>query len=624
MRKRNRMGIMLAVLIVAAAGYLYFFRQCNILLQVDGELPCVEIRMAQSENQVRMWFSEETEKGYFFLPSCVKNYQVSLGDTGENSVRIDGDLYREGDVFTWEEGCSYELQVTDPSYQSVTYEIAFLKSANIPAMFIATESGGLEYLHEDKENEEPGNLCVVRADGTAEYQGELLRISGRGNSTWEYEKKPYALKLPKAYPLCGLNKGDRWRLLALWNEGSKLDDKIAMDLAQELGLAYSMQGTWVDLYLNGEYRGIYLLTESVTVGEGRVNIYDLDKENKRRNASIAQGTAERYEEENNKGYVLENGEDISGGYLIEKDHPEHYVAEENGFVTSRGDPFTINAPRHASREQVAYIQNCVETIDQLIQSGDPEVWEKMDLVSFTDRFLVDEIAMEKDAGSTSMFFYKDRGDEKLYSGPAWDYDRAFGEDGGSDGIYTNYTETNVNNNERLAIALNWYQKLYDMPEFQRCIAEKYAKTLPFFEKLLHTGIDSYADQIRASVAMDDARWESVRQFGEDGTSRYQNYDANVSYTKYFLANRLNYLCERWGVPHDAFAAPASGEVHRLTFSVYEGVVETIEVMDGEPLSYTPDYDGNVYQGWSIKRTGESVNSYIPVYEDMELYNAKWG
>ncbi|MDE7232647.1 MAG: hypothetical protein K2N37_06200, partial [Lachnospiraceae bacterium] len=163
MRKRYCMGIMLAVLIMAAAGYLYFFRQCNILLQIDGEIPCIEIRMAQSENRVRMWFSEEAERGYFFLPSCVKDHQVRLGDTGENSVRIDGDLYREGDVFTWEEGCSYELQVTDSSYQSTSYEITFLKSANIPAMFIATESGGLEYLHEDKENEDPCKICVVRA-----------------------------------------------------------------------------------------------------------------------------------------------------------------------------------------------------------------------------------------------------------------------------------------------------------------------------------------------------------------------------------------------------------------------------------------------------------------------------
>lgn len=622
MRKRSCMGVILAVLIVAVVGCLYFLRQSNVLLQVEGEAPSVSIRTAQSENRVQMWFDETAEKGYFFLPSCVEHHRIRLGNVGAKGVRIDGALYRTGDVFSWEDDRSYQLQVTDDP-KSYTYEIAFLKSENIPAMFIDTASGGLAYLHEDKENEEPGKICVVRKDGDTEYQGELLRISGRGNNTWEYEKKPYAIKLPGAYPLCGLDKGDRFRLLSLWREGSRLDNKIAMDLAQELGLAYTAQGTWVDLYLNGEYRGIYLLAESVTVGEGRVDIYDLEKENKRRNPSIEQGTAERYEDEDNKGYLLKNGDDISGGYLIEKDHPKQYEAEESGFQTSRDDQFTINAPRHASREQVAYIQDHVETVDRLIQSGDAAVWEKLDLMSFAKRFLVDEIALEMDAGSTSMFFYKDRGDEKLYSGPAWDYDNAFGESGDGDGAYVNYTETNVNNNERLPIALNWYQKLYETPELYQCIVEEYAGTLPFFEKLLNTEIDRYAEQIRASVAMDDARWEGARVPG-DGSARYINYDANVSYTKFFLAKRLNYLCERWGVFHEPFAVPASGETHRVTFSVYEGVVETVEIPDGEEISYTPAYDGAVYQGWSFKKSGEPYSSYIPVYEDMELYNAKWG
>ena len=422
-------------------------------------------------------------------------------------------------------------------------------------------------------------------------------------------------------PLCGLRESDRWRLLALWNEGSRLSDKLAMDLAQELGLAYSTQGTWVDLYLNGEYRGIYLLAESVTVGSGRVDIYDLERKNKQKNTSIEAGTAEHYEEEDNKGFLLEDGEAVDGGYLIEKDHPDHWEAEESGFRLSRGDHFTINAPRHASKEQVSYIQNYVEEIDALVQDGDPAVWERLDMTSFAARFLVDEIALEKDTGSTSMYFYKDRGDEKLYSGPAWDYDRAFGEDRGDD-FYVNYGETIVNNNERLSIALNWYQRLYETPELYRSIVESYAGTLPFFEKILDTGIDTYANQIRVSVLMDDARWESVRVSDNDQL-RYADYDANVNYTKFFIANRLNCLCARWGVEHESFAAPASGEKHQVTFSVYEGVVESTEEADGEPLSYVPEYDGSKYQGWTYRRSGEPYSNYIPIYEDMELYNAKW-
>ena len=628
MHKRIDMGIMLVVAVLAALVFLYATGQNNVILETDkeeGNALYVRVGTAQSENRVLLWQdgnAEEGPTGYFFLPSCVNHHKIRLGDTGESSVRIDGRIYEEGDIFTWEENRIYGFQITDASYESHTYEVCFMKSGHIPAMFIDTASGSLDYLHEDKENEEPGKICVVQENGVTEYQDELLRISGRGNSTWEFAKKPYALKLKENQPLCGLRESDRWRLLALWNEGSRLGDKIAMDLAQELGLSYSTQGTWVDLYLNGEYRGIYLLTESVTVGEGRININDMEKDNKRKNASIEAGTAQKYVEEDSKGFLLENGTETDGGYLIEKDHPKHWEAEESGFRLSRGDLFTINAPRHASKEQVAYIRNYVEEIDALVQNADSAVWEKLDLTSFARRFLVDEIALEMDTGSTSMYFYKDRGDEKLYSGPAWDYDNAFGEDSDSDGFFVNYGETIVNNNERLAIAINWYQKLYETPALYQCIVEEYAGTLPFFEKLLSTDIDRYADRIRASVRMDDARWESVRA-SEGDQPRYASYDANVNYTKFFLANRLNCLCARWNVPHEAFTAPASGKMHQVTFSVYEGVVETVGASDGEPLSYTPDYDSGVYQGWVYRRSGEPYSSYIPVYEDMEMYNAKW-
>ncbi len=623
MRKRSCMGIMLAAAAAATMFFLYFSRQNSVTLEIAGEginSPLLNICVDKSSNQVFMW--QDEEKGYFFLPSCIKSNRIRLGDTGENSVRIDGELLEPGDAFVWEEERSYQLQITDASYEQRTYEVVFMESENIPAVFIDTDSGSLDNLHDDRENEETGKICVVREDGVTEYQDELPRISGRGNSTWEYEKKPYALKLKAPHPLCGLNQSDRWRLLALWREGSRLDNKIAMDISEGLGLAYSPQGTWVDLYLNGEYRGIYLLAESVTVGEGRVDIHDLEKENKSRNPSIELGTAERYKEEGSKGYLLEDGADTDGGYLIEKDHPKHWEAEVSGFQTSRGDYFTINAPRHASREQVTYIADYVDGIDAQIQSGDAGVWERLDITSFAKRFLVDEIALEMDAGSTSMFFYKDRGDGKLYSGPPWDYDNAFGETSGSGSAYIDYTETDVHNNERLLIALNWYQKLYETPELYQCIVEEYAGMMPFFERLLSVGIDGYAERIRASVSMDDARWRSTRESGGSFT-RYENYDASVNYTKFFLANRLNCLCARWGVSHEPFSAPQSGEMHQVTFSVYEGVVETLQVPDGSELSYTPEYDASKYQGWTYRRSGEPYSGYIPVYEDMELYNAKW-
>lgn len=619
MCKRVCMGLVLAAAIAAACGFT-LAKQNSVQLGADGETPWLTVRTDGSENKVFLW--QEEEKGYFFLPSCVKNHKIRLEDGGEYSVRIDGELLEPGETFIWEEDTDYQLQITDASYAQHTYEVAFMESEHIPAVFIETASGGLDYIHEDKSHEETGKICVVPENGSTEYQNELLRISGRGNNTWEYEKKPYAIKLKEAAPLLGLDQSDRWQLLAMWRESSKMDNKIAMDLATELGIPYTAQGTWIDLYMNGEYRGIYYLTESVTVGEGRVDIYNLEKENKRRNPDIGLGTAKSYAEENSKGYFLESGADVSGGYLVEKVHPEHWESDESGFRTDRGDHFAINGPKHASKEQVAYIKSCVEEIDRLAQQKDPAVWERLDLETFTKLFLVDEISMEMDAGCASMYFYKDRGEDKLYAGPPWDYDNAFGEYDSSDGFYLDYGGSIVNNSDRQAIALDWYQKLYDTPDMQRQIRETYAKTLPFFEELLEHGIDGYAERIRASVKMDDARWESVREPG-DGSARFENFDANVNYMKFFLANRLNCLCERWGAPHEPFTAPAGGKMHKVTFSVYEGVVETIEAPDGSELTYTPEYDASKYQGWSYKRSGAPYNPHIPVYEDMELYNAKW-
>lgn len=627
MRKRYCLGLVLAVLLTAGLIYVTRMELSSVVLYPAdsgraGAAPYVSVRMAQGTNNVYMWQNEESGKSYFFLPSCVTHHKIKLGDFGGGSVRIDGQLFESGDVFAWEEDREYRLQITDDTYEACTYALTFMKSENIPAVFINTESGSMEYLHEDKGNEETGDICVVREDGNTEYQGSLDRISGRGNGTWEYEKKAYSIKMSEKYPLCGLDKGNKWCLLALWREGSKVDNKIAMDIAEEMGLAYSAQGTWVDLYLNGEYAGNYLLTESVSVGEGRVDITDLEQENRQYNVDIDSAAA--YEEEDNKGYLIENGDDITGGYLIEKDHPAYYESEKCGFLTSAGDQFTINAPKHASKEQVRYMRDYMENIEQLAQSGQPEVWEYLDVDSFVRRFLLDEISFDIDTGVTSMFFYKERGDDKLYSGPGWDYDHSFGDGAANrlDNAGYDYERSVIEECAERPLRLKWYVYLYDTPQMQQHMIEAYTDLLPFFEELLDHRIDEYMEMIDASVRMDRILWEGRDAKGHsDG--KYSDYHANVRYTKFFIAKRLNWLCARWGVDHEEFMTPSSGEMHTVTFENFEGVVGTMEIMDGEELENPLEYDGSVFQGWENQYTGESYRKQIPINEDTVFYNPRW-
>ncbi len=615
MRKKYILGLLaILMMTLGIVGYRQMQMRSTVLKILGGgePVPCIVVNTEHSANTVQLWQNEADGSGYFFLPSFVQGQRFMVGDLGANSLRIDGEPMEEGDVFTWEDERAYELQVTDEAHETHTYTVAFMESENIPAIFIDTASGSMEYLDADKEREETGAISVVDQNGNTEYQGALERISGRGNSSWNFVKKPYTIKLTEPYPLCGLEKGNKWNLLSLWNEGSKLNNKIAMDLAEELEFAYSPQGTWVDLYLNGEYAGNYLLTESVSVGQGRVEIVDMEKENRGYNADIDSAARYRSGGGKNKGYLIENGNNITGGYLIEKEFGNYYKLDSSGFETFNKNKFVIKSPQHASREQVQYIQDYVENIERLVQNGQPEVWDYLDADSFVKRFLVDEISLDMDTGITSMYFYKDRNDDKLYSGPIWDYDNAFGECDTWNAY--DYQYTVLKNCTDIENHLDWYPKLYDTPEMQQRLMEKYGRLMPFFESLLGRKIDEYVDMIHASVDMDHCRWVDWEKLDLQEW-RYLDYDANVSYTKYFIARRLDWLCDRWGVEHEAFPIPNNGQTHTVTFIVDGKEIGSMEVEDGAELVDMPAYDSALYSEWSNKYTGWVYRRQVPVYED---------
>ena len=222
-----------------------------------------------------------------------------------------------------------------------------------------------------------------------------------------------------------------------------MNTKVVFDIAEALGLEYTPQCTWIDLYFNGEYAGNYLLCEAVSVGKGRVDVFDLEKENQTINGNLQE--SDTFDEGGRKGYEIQNGPDVTGGYLIEKDLAAYFAEEKCGFITESGKQFTIGAPKHASRQQVSYIADYVQMIENLILSHNTEYANYIDLDSFAARFLVDEISLNCDANITSMFFYKDRDDDLLYAGPVWDYDSAMGDlnSGWMAGGAVNYRNTTL-------------------------------------------------------------------------------------------------------------------------------------------------------------------------------------
>ena len=133
------------------------------------------------------------------------------------------------------------------------------------SVFITTESGNLDAVHADKEHKEAGYIQVISEDGISyQYDGDLEYIKGRGNSTWKMEKKPYNLKLDKKADLFGMGKSKKWSLIANHSDSSLMRNAIIYTVAGQV-LDYTPKYTPVDLYINSEYMGSYILTTRVEV-----------------------------------------------------------------------------------------------------------------------------------------------------------------------------------------------------------------------------------------------------------------------------------------------------------------------------------------------------------------------
>lgn len=577
-------------------------------------------------SQTEYAFSNGDGINYFFLPSGFEGRWIEMfyPDAKGKAVSEKIDC----------SGIGIINNATDENYntfslgkENALYEICLIKSANIPAVYLETESGSKEYLLETSDNEETGKILVVNSEGKSEYSGDLERISGRGNSTWKQtDKKSWAIKLSEKSSLCKLRKGKRYNLLALASEGNKLKTKVCMDLAEELGLNYSPQGTWIDLYMNGEYEGLYFITETVSVNSGRVEIDNLDDENEEN--GFDEESAVPINEGNIKYYEYSSNQRVDGGYLIEKDTPARYDRAEVGFKLNSGATFTASSPKTASRNQIEYIRTLFQNAEDAIRNPESEEYtELIDTDSFAGRFLVDEMSLNIDANITSSYYYKEKGSDVIYAGPIWDYDKSWGESN-TDSLEGHYVDYNVSILDGFrADSLDWYNYLMDKDSFRQEVADKYEAIIPFMRDMVENRIDEYADTIKASACMDELRWpRDTVNLAWPGN--FTEYDNDVRYTKWFICNRLIALNNRyleepeeindWALGYIQTGI-CNGQVHEVKLILGDEELQTLYIEDGESISDLPELDNEIYCGWYYKYSLEQNRTVLPVFEDCTLF-----
>lgn len=297
----------------------------------------------------------------------------------------------------------YEVKGFDGDLQKYVIEIF-----NLPIVFINTpDSVEITSRYEWLGN---SNFIIRDTDGTEEDYGEA-KVKGRGNWTWrrgvETGKKPYAIKLtnkPKDRTVLGMPGHKRWVLLA--NPRSYLPNPVGFEVNRRAETCkWAPRSRFVELILNGEYQGLYLLCEQIKIDRNRINIKEL------KNADVA-------------------GDALTGGYLLSYDDAEE--EDDPIYMTKYFNlPLLIKNPDtdDIQPKQLSYISNFINEAELSLYDEEKfrnkDFYNYFDIDSWIDYFFVAELwgALEM-IRPRSVWFYKDRGG-KLTAGPLWDYESNF-------------------------------------------------------------------------------------------------------------------------------------------------------------------------------------------------------
>ena len=438
--------------------------------------------------------------------------------------------------------------------------LLILQGSRLPALFLTGDDKELGKVRKNKEYKmTAGQVTFAEADGSISWQGEISHLKGRGNATFGYVKKPYELKLSEKASLAGIPKGKTWILLANYCDISLLRNQIVLDLAREIGLPYAVKCAQTDVWFNGEYQGLYLLTEKVQIKKNRINIRDLEEETEKVNDQPLD-SYKKYRKKWEKlsltrGYLIpENPEDITGGYIgmIEKTHRfRDYVRA--GIMTEGGLSVRIKEPTYPSEEQVHYFGALMNDMHLAVMAEDgvnpgtgKRYDEYLDKTSWAAKFLLEDWCKNFDfiAGSQYLFKDTDANDPLIYAGPAWDYDLSFGnmEERGNSPKGSLVTAMNHKNSN-----LYWLlsKKADFMQKAEEIWKEKFRPALAVLQGEKEPGEDSlirpyseYVEAIRDSAEMNYVRWSpgtyTIRRAGG-------NFTNAVNYLENWIRQRTEYL-----------------------------------------------------------------------------------
>lgn len=395
----------------------------------------------------------------------------------------------------------------------ITEIILTHRSDNFPKLEISLNEVPIEEIEtNNKDIKYPGNTVTTTIDGkTAAYNN--VEIKGRGNSTWTQIKKPYQIKFENKEDFFNIGKNKKWILLADHFDSTHLRNDIAFYLEKLLKEPYNMEGSFIELSIDDNYRGLYYLSEKVEANKYRVDLKN------------DYGTL--VEMDNIHGKAEGGDYDKQGNCILFKD----FVNEDNASTVKENFISSLNS------------------VYEKVRLKDFKAIEKIiDVDSFARYYLLNEFTVNPDAYRSSFYMYKDGLEDKIHAGPGWDFDFALGNllwyspivD--LDSFYSPYEDMvlkhyayDKNDTKHIDELFILIYDLMEIPEFEQRVKEIYQETLSGKGEQILDYIRSQAEYIKPAVKRDQERWKLKN-----------NFDEEVDYLIDWVAKRYDHFEQTYG------------------------------------------------------------------------------
>lgn len=382
---------------------------------------------------------------------------------------------------------------------------------NLPTVSIHTLNGEIPY---DKKHQIVSQLTFISGNGT-----HLLSEPGttreRGNASRLFPKKPYRIKFDKKQRVLDAPaKAKKWTLINNYGDKTLMRNLLAFELSRRFGMPYTPYGTAVDVLLNGEYKGCYQLCDQIQVHKNRVNIEEMSPAD-------------------NEGSAL------TGGYLVEID--AYAQQEKSWFNSNMGNPVTIKSPEKDSitTQQKNYIRDFFNKMENQLETY-------LDRNTFLRHFLVSELSGNKDT-YWSVFMYKQRDDDMMYTGPVWDFDLAFSNDGRNYPVNNKSDFVYRSGGSNAGSMKSFVDKIVinnAAAKVQMLDIWDEARQGGLTEENLVAFIDSMEMVLQESQRLNFIRWPIMNQIVHQNPRIWGSYQAEVENVRTFMKERIAWMDKR--------------------------------------------------------------------------------